>query len=367
MLYSRQDEYVKIDSKKFFEGMFVSADLYCRYRNNYVLVFKSALLTKKLIDKIKQLEFAYGNLYVEKKYHQRILDQFAQYEAILKKLEFDTNYTSIKEKTSNILNVVDKQNVVPKEATNIATKIIADKISGVDAAIIFQLINNVRDADEYLYTHSTNVAFLNGLIAKWLELPDGEISSLIAAGLLHDIGKLKVPPEILNKPAKLTKQEFEVIKLHPIYSYEILRNSGEINPVILSAARNHHEKISGSGYPDGLKYDQISRAARITAISDIYDAMITRRVYKDPHSPFEVLEEFSKGSFTDLDLDIVKVFLTKMPFELIGKSVLLSDGSIGKVVYIDPDDFAYPLVQIGPKVVQTNKTIKCVCMCNAEV
>lgn len=358
--------FVKIDSNKLFEGMFIAADLFCKYKNNYVLVFKSALLTQKLIQKVKQLESTYGNLYVEKENYQKIVDQIEQYESILKRLEFDTNYKAIKEKAVHILDTISATNTIPREAVSIVTTIIQDKIMSVDAATIFQLINSVRDADEYLYTHSANVAFLNGLIGKWLGLTEREISSLITGGFVHDIGKLKIPLEILNKPSALTRNEFEIIKTHPVYSYDMLINSGEINPDVLTAARNHHEKVNGSGYPDGLKFEKISRAARITAVSDIYDAMVTRRAYKEAHSPFEILEEFAKSSFTDLDIDIVNVFLSNMPAELIGKSVLLSNGSIAKVAYIDPDNFSYPIVQIGPKVVQTDATLKCICMCRTE-
>lgn len=358
--------FITVDSNKFFEGMFVSTDLYCRYKNNFVLVFKSSLLTQKLILKIKQLENTYGNLYVEKEHYQKLNDQFDQYEAILKRLEFDTNYKSLKDKASNILDSVAVNKALPREAANITTKIITDKITTADAATIFQVINSVRDVDEYLYTHSINVAFLNGLMGKWLGLPEKDISSLITGGLLHDIGKLCIPQEILNKPDTLTEQEFEIVKTHPIHSYNLLLDAGEINPDVLSAARNHHEKTNGSGYPDGLSYEKISRAARITAVSDIYDAMVTRHSYKEAHSPFEILEEFSKGSFTNLDLDIVNTFLTHMPLELSGKSVLLSNGAIAKLAYIDPSDFAHPIVQIGPKVIQTDDTIKCVCMCRTE-
>lgn len=361
-----QSGFSPVDSNKFFEGMFVSTDLYCKYKTNYVLVFRSALLTQKLIQKIKQLEATYGSLYVENEHYQKIIDQFEQYEGIIKRLEFDTNYNAIKEKTTNILNTIVEKNTVSREAVSIVTKIITDKINDVDAATIFQLINSVREPEEYLAAHCTNVAFLNGLIGKWLELGNKEISSLVCAGLIHDIGKLRIPNEILNKPDKLTEKEFEIIKTHPVHSYDMLVAAGELNPDVLSAARNHHEKINGAGYPDGLQFEKISRSARITALSDMYDAMVTRREYREAHSPFEILDEFARSSFTDLDLDIVNTFLKHMPFELIGKSVLLSNGSIAKVSYIDPDNFSFPLVQAGNKVIQTDATLKCVCMCRTE-
>ncbi|MCH5184757.1 MAG: HD-GYP domain-containing protein [Oscillospiraceae bacterium] len=355
--------FVRIDSTIFFEGMFVSTDLYCRFRSNYVLVIKSTLLTKKVLEKIKQLEATYGDLYVMDEFYDRLIGQSEQYNAILKKLEFDTNYRSIKEKTTNLLGDISKSGSVNREATNILSKVITEKLFTIDTAVIIQVLNSVRSTDEYLFTHCSNVSILNGLIGKWLGLDQNEINTLVAAGLMHDIGKLKIPAEILNKPARLTKSEFEIIKTHPVHSFNMLVQSGEVNREILSAARNHHEKTNGSGYPDGLKGVEISRSARITAISDIYDAMISRRSYKEARSPFEILEQFSKGSFTNLDLDIVAAFLENMPNELLGKSVLLSNGMVGKVEFIDPSNFCYPIVTVGNDVITTNGRLKCVCMC----
>lgn len=356
--------FTRIDSSIFFEGMFISADLYCRFRNNYVLVIKSTLLTKKVLEKIKQLESTYGDLYVMDEFYSRLIGQNEQYNNIIKKLEFDTNYKSITEKTTSLFSDIAQKGEVNREATSILSKIISDKLFSIDTAIIIQVLNSIRSNDEYLYSHSTNVAMLNGLIGKWLKLEQGEINTLVAAGLMHDIGKLKIPFDILNKPARLTKSEFEIIKTHPIHSFNMLVQSGEVNRDILSAARNHHEKVNGSGYPDGLQGTEISRAARITAVADIYDAMISRRSYKNAHSPFEILEQFSKGSFTNLDLDIVSVFLKNMPNELLGKSVLLSNGMVGKVKFIDPDDFCYPIVTVGNDVITTNTHLKCICMCS---
>lgn len=358
--------YKPIDSGKFFEGMLVSADLYCQYRNNFVLVFKSSLLTQPLIQKIRQLEATYGNLYVEDKNYQKIIDQFEQYDAILKRLEFDTNYNSMKEKTSSIIDTTASTHKVSRSAVTVTSKIIQDKVADVDTSTIFQILNSVRDADEYLYTHSINVSMINGLIGKWMGLSEKEIFALVEGGLMHDIGKVKIDPAILNKPDALTENEFEIVKMHPAYSYNMLIEAGEINPDVLTAVRNHHERINGSGYPDGLKFDEISLYARITAVSDMYDAMVSQRCFRNAHSPFEVLEEFSKGSFTNLDIDIINIFLEKMPSDLIGKSVLLSNGMIGKVSYIDPDNFAFPLVQVGNKVIQTDNRIKCICMCQTD-
>lgn len=356
------ERYRKISSDMFFEGMLVPADLYCKHRNNYVLVFKKELLTAELLLKIKHLELTYGNLYVQNEFFTGIVDQTEMYKMNLKNINFNSSYNSVKEKTINILDEISSTSVIPQKPTFEATDIIHDRIVNIDEATIFQILNNVRTVDEYLYTHSTNVAVLNGLMGKWLGLSNKDVSSLIRAGLLHDIGKLKIPPHILNKPGELTKDEFAIIKTHPVHAYNMLISSGELDPVVLAAARNHHEKVNGKGYPDKLIYDDIPLAARITAISDVYDAMITRRAYKDAHSPFEILEEFAKGSFVDLDMDLLQVFISNLPGELVGKSVLLSNGSIGEIVFVDESNLLYPIVKVGSDVFRTDDEVKCVCM-----
>lgn len=355
-------KYKKIYSNVFFEGMLMPADLYCKYKDNYVLVFKSELLTSKLILKIKQLELTYGNLYIENEFYDAVLAQSDMYRENLSNMNFNSSYSVLKEQTMNILEDVTLTNKINNVAADKVTDSIHEKILRIDEATIFQILNAVRTVDEYLYTHSSNVAVLNGLMGKWLGLPENEIHSLVRGGLLHDIGKTKIPREILDKPGTLTDEEFDIVKTHPIHSYNILINSGELDPIVLAAARNHHEKVNGKGYPDKLLYDDIPIHARITAISDVYDAMITKRVYKDAHSPFEILEDFAKGSYTDLDMDLVKVFVENMPKELIGKAVILSNGSIGEVVFVDETNLLHPLVRVGSEVFSTNDKINCVCM-----
>lgn len=151
--------------------------------------------------------------------------------------------------------------------------------------------------DENLQRHSLNVAFTNGVIGQWLKLPEPVIKKLVCAGLVHDIGKTKIPEEILNAPRRLTEEEFEIIKAHPVYSYELLWDN--VDEDIRLAARHHHERLDGKGYPDQIAGDEISLLARITAISDVYDAMISQRSYKESMIPFDVLEKFKRANFRD--------------------------------------------------------------------
>ena len=125
---------------------------------------------------------------------------------------------------------------------------------------------------------------------------------------------------------------------------------------------HHHERVNGTGYPDKLRSDSISPGARITAISDIYDAMIAERPYKGASTPFVILQEMVDTSFSGLDMQYVKTLLKNMTTELLGRLVLLSNGAVAKVEFIDPRQPKYPIVSIDGEMVKTNGDIYCVRM-----
>ena len=210
---------------------------------------------------------------------------------------------------------------------------------------VFACLNQLRDADEYTYSHCLNVAFICMFIGKWLNFNSDEMKAVLQAGLLHDVGKCRVPEEILNKPSSLTEQEFEQIKKHPVYGYRILENVKDVRPTTAIAALTHHEKINGKGYPLGLKSEKIHLYGRITAIADIYDAMTSNRVYNKKSSPFQVfgiLEDLMYGS---LDPELVLIFLNNLAGYYVGDRVRLSNSMEGIVVFINPRAISKPVVQ----------------------
>lgn len=135
-------------------------------------------------------------------------------------------------------------------------------------------------ADSYTYTHSINVALLSRLIGKWMKYGKNMQDSLMFAGLLHDIGKMKIDKNVLNKPDKLTDQEFEKIKQHSVYSYELLQLNKDIPLDVKVGILMHHERMDGSGYPYGVCNENINDIAKVLAIADSYDAMISERPYQ---------------------------------------------------------------------------------------
>jgi len=212
---------------------------------------------------------------------------------------------------------------------------------------IMECINQMRTADEYTYSHSVNVSLLCMLIGKWMKFDYAKVKTLVNAGLLHDVGKGKIPMELLNKPGALTKSEFEEVKKHTIYGYKIVITIPDIDEGILKGILMHHEREDGSGYPFGVKSEQLHEYAKIISIADIYDAMTSNRPYKNKESPFIVFELMEKDSFGVLDHKITSTFINNISAYYIGNFVKLSTGDIGEIIYINPKHISQPIVKVN--------------------
>ncbi|MBE5905749.1 MAG: HD domain-containing protein, partial [Lachnospiraceae bacterium] len=150
---------------------------------------------------------------------------------------------------------------------------------------LFDMLHNMRQNDDSVYAHSLNVAFIARILGKWMKLSAEEIEDLTLAGLIHDVGKLLVPKEILNKPEKLTDEEFQIVRMHPQYGFDLVKNQNYPKRVV-TAILNHHERCDGSGYPNHLSGNAVDDFSLIIAAADVYDAMTAARSYRAPLSPF---------------------------------------------------------------------------------
>ena len=160
---------------------------------------------------------------------------------------------------------------------------------------MFDMLHNMRSVDDSIYAHSLNVALITGMLGKWLKMSKEDFDLLILAALLHDIGKAKIPPEILNKPGKYTDEEFALVRKHPTLGYEILLQYPRLDNRVKNAALMHHERCDGSGYPQNLKGTEIDDFAQIIAIADVYDALVSERVYKKAYSHKKAVEMILNG------------------------------------------------------------------------
>lgn len=219
---------------------------------------------------------------------------------------------------------------------------------------IIDTITEVRSVDENTYYHSINVSMLCMIIGKWLRLDEYHIRNLTQAGLLHDIGKSKISLELLNKPGKLTEDEFNEMKRHSEYGYNIVRESEDVPPEVAKAILTHHEKEDGSGYPMGLTGNQLNLYSKIITVADIFDAMTANRSYKSKDTPFKVFELMQHGSFGVLDPIVLNVFLDNITTYYIGAKVLLNTGENGVVIFMNKSNLSRPVVQVGDRYIDTS-------------
>lgn len=183
------------------------------------------------------------------------------------------------------------------------------------------------------YRHAVNVGIIAGLIGRWCGFNEQTVQNLILSGILHDVGKTQIPLKLLNKPASLTIEERETIKLHPLYGFYLLKNIPDIFPGIQYAILQHHERENGSGYPNGIASDTIHPFAKIIAIADTYDALISERFYRKGLTPFGALETLINEMFIQFDPAYCKVFIRNALQELSKATVLLNDKTQADILY----------------------------------
>lgn len=214
-----------------------------------------------------------------------------------------------------------------------AKKSVAGMVQSVlrnpDALIWF---SQLKDKDEYTSEHSLRVCVLALTFGRHLELPEDQLNILGVGALLHDIGKMKIPQEILNKPGRLTTDEFELVKSHVPRGVEILLQTPGIPDFAIDVARSHHERFDGSGYAFGLRGEQISLFGQVGAIVDSYDAITSDRSYHKGMSPHDALRKMYEWRRKDFHETLVEQFIQCMGIYPIGSIVEMNTGSIGVVI-----------------------------------
>lgn len=208
---------------------------------------------------------------------------------------------------------------------------------------LFELTHLLRVKDDYTYNHCLSVALLTLMLGEWVNFQPHP--SLVLAGLLHDIGKLEIDDAIIGKPGPLTPLEWEIIKKHPEYSARFIEDCPHLPAEVLAGALYHHERSDGSGYPYGLKFEQIPPIARIISICDVFDAMTSRRPYKNGENIFRVLK-YLYSCKSIFDWRYLETFVLNMLELLTGESVLLNTGTQGKLIFINKFSPFRPLVKV---------------------
>lgn len=235
-------------------------------------------------------------------------------------------------------------NTESEDMVNAANSITNDLLAAIDSNDAIAIdISALKTSDEYTFKHSVDVATIAMVVAKQQGFSKNEIREIGLSGLLHDIGKTKVPLEILNKPEKLTPEEFAIMKQHSVFGYEMMKDRPDFTPAISLGILQHHEKMNGQGYPLGCTGDKISPYARILTVADIYDALVTERPYKTAYSQHDAVELIMSMT-AELDMVALKSFLESMILYPVDTIVELSNGEKAKVVKNNPHYILRPTV-----------------------
>jgi HD-GYP domain-containing protein (c-di-GMP phosphodiesterase class II) len=233
-----------------------------------------------------------------------------------------------------IFDIVAKTGVVP--ISEIKNDIMPAIRQAAEIPHIYHLFYELKSKDEYTYRHTVCVGIIATLIGKWLNLSQAELFDLSLGATLHDIGKARVPSDILNKPGRLTQEEYREMQRHTVYGYKLLQDIPEINERVALIALQHHEREDGGGYPFHLQSDKIDKLAKVVAIADVYHAMSSSRVYHQAEPFHIVISQMQNDVFGKFDPKIMMVFLFRIMDSLVGRRVLLSSGEEGTIIMVDP-------------------------------
>lgn len=324
--------FVNSDSIK--EGMILAKSLLGK--NGELLLNKGVVLIPSYVVKIK--EQGYNGIYVE--------DELSRDIDITDIVDDNIRLEAVKSVKSVFSNIEDGKGVPLHMYRNLADIIdnIVDCILDNKSAMVN--IIDLKTFDNYTFYHSVNVCILSIVIGKALNFNKKQLYNLGMTAILHDIGKTFIPREILNKTAKLSDKEFDIIKSHSSKGYVYLKENFDIPAVSYVGILHHHERYDGSGYPMGVKGEDINLFGRIVTVSDVYDAITSDRPYRKALSSFEAIEYIMGNSGVAFDPEVAKIFTQKIAPYPVGTSVRLSDGKVGLIIENYPDCCTRPKVKI---------------------
>ncbi|CAH1906200.1 Cyclic di-GMP phosphodiesterase [Candidatus Nitrotoga sp. HW29] len=207
-------------------------------------------------------------------------------------------------------------------------------------------LSRLKNVDDYTYLHSVAVCVLMMALGRQLGLEGEVLKQAGLAGLMHDLGKVFIPHEVLNKPGKLTEEEFNIVKMHPLKGWEFLKKSSEVSDLTLDVCRHHHERVDGKGYPDKLSGEALTLFARMGAICDVYDAITSNRCYKKGWEPAESIRKMAEWKDGHFDEAIFHAFVKTVGIYPTGTLLKLKSGRLGVVTDQSQNSLTKPLVKV---------------------
>ncbi len=313
------------------EGMVNAKPIYTS--RELMLLDEGAVIKKSYLDRLEELGIR--SIYIR----DDLGDKEIIHDIVRKQLKVESLAT-IEKIMSNICYCNETE---IERVKNIITDIVESLLVTEDV-----LVNlcEIRTIDDYTYGHSVNVAILSMITAINLGYDKEQLMDLGVGALLHDIGKTRLCLDILNKPSSLTKNEFEQIKKHTVFGYEILNNIKNLSSDSKIIALSHHERYDGDGYPHNAKGDSIHEFARIVSIADVYDALTNNRVYRSKISVDKALDYITSVSGEQFDGKIVDKFISNIARYPVGQGIILNTGFRGYVVLNKKNHISRPTVRI---------------------
>ncbi len=264
---------------------------------------------------------------------------------------------AVREQAENLVREIWEGVPRGKKIPVTAVRALVDKILEdlLERRCLICKLADIRALDDYTFTHSVNVCVMSLGIGLAKGFSRAALLDLGTGALLHDLGKVAIPPEILKKPGPLDPQEMAIVRTHPVHGYRLLAAEPEIPEKAALIAYEHHERFNGQGYPRGLKGDEVSQFAQLVAVIDVYDALTSDRVYRSKVLPYEAVEILIASSTTEFNPRYVRAFLEDMEIYPLGSIVELTNGDLGMVVAVNK---ALPIRPLLKRVVRRGRRLE---------
>lgn len=304
-------------------------------RNGVLLIPDGSVLTREHIDRLDSFNIDIDDIRVEEVSESTLQAAQAETGALMRKTEA---------RLQDIEHYVHANGTVP--IVELEEQVLPVIREAASKRNLFQLFTDLKSMADFRYKQSIGVVVMSAMLGKWLRLDERELALLATAASLYDIGSVKLPSDLLNKPERFSHAETEIMREHVRLGHELLEESG-VDPRVALVALQHHEREDGSGYPNGLTGEEIDPLSKIVALADVYVAMTSERPHRPAFAFYEVIQEIHRqivqGRF---DSAIGLTFLNRLMSAQIGSEVILSDDRRGKILLVNQNYPTRPFIVV---------------------
>jgi HD-GYP domain-containing protein (c-di-GMP phosphodiesterase class II) len=348
---TQSEKMIHIPITQVVPGMVTARDIYSR-NDQLILVMGTKLLPNMIA---KMMFYAIESIFVYKT--EEDLNSDSSYYNRIKQSEEFKNFKRTYDDV--MMEIKDSVNLLLRYSNQVPEQQLLHKVEKIiktskNRFHLLEMIYCIHEHDDLTFIHSINVALICHVFGEWLQIPPQELKILTICGLLHDVGKLVIPKDILNKPGPLSKEEYEIIKDHPEHGYLLLLNH-KMDDRIRLAALEHHERYDGNGYPLCKTGNDIHPFSMIVAIADVYDAMTSRRVYRGAICPFDVIKLFEEEGKQQYDVKYLIPLIQKIAEIYINHTVKLSNNQKGEIILLNKDCLSRPVIKVDNEFIDLSK------------